>query len=571
MSEVLFITPNLSGFVSEEPVGTLLLSTILRNAGIQTDILQFHHFGSIDSFRQFIDCATEMICAKAPRIVSFYTRCDTYHISLKIAQQIKAKAKDIYIVFGGPQADLSAEDTLREIPYVDYICCGEGENTIVPFFSSLLSGVPDITIPGLVFRAEYGIVKNPRPEATSDLDSLPIIDYSLLNLSGEALTSSAKRLFPVDVGRGCPFVCTYCSTNNFWGRNYRLKSAARIVEEIRYIHQKFGISGFVFEHDMFTLNREKVIQICQMLKTIGFPLHWRCSARIDCLDEGLIDIMADAGMDGLFLGIESGSPRMQKLIKKNLRLENILQKLKYISDKGITIKASFIFGFPEETEEDFSQTVSLMAQICKLPHTLVQHHLCTFFPGTELTTRYRDALVKSSVISDITNELAVSDCEDIIHAHPVLFPHFYEYKTELREKTKYFPLFFTCWRALSPVYEYIAATYYDSRLCDMVFDFSRSNHHLLSARMNYTDVLKQDRFLDSFSHDDKYNLLKEVSRFLVWKPQAPVGSTEVFGFDVKALISGSEITDLQETLTIVSCVKGSNGKRGFTFSTRRGI
>lgn len=561
MSEVVFITPNISGLVCEEPVGTLLLATILGKAGIRSDLLPFHLFGSIDRFDQFIDCAVDMVLAKKPRIVSFYTRCDSYHISLRIAEQIKARSANVYIVFGGPQADLSAEDTLREIPYVDYICCGEGETTIVPFFSSLLSNTPNLTTPGLVYRSEDAIMKNPKPELVSDLDSLPVIDYSLLDFSNEAYASGIKKLFPVDVGRGCPFACTYCSTNNFWGRAYRLKSAARIIEEIKYVHRKFGLSGFVFLHDMFTLNREKVIQICGMLKTIGFPIHWRCSARIDCLDEELIDIMADAGMKSLFLGIETGSQRMQRAIKKNLNLDGIPEKLKYISDKGIHVTASFIFGFPEETEEDFSQTISLATKICKFPRVTVQHHLCTFFPGTELTVRYQDALVRSAVSSNITGELAVTECEDIIRAHPILFPHFYEYKTELREKLTYYPQFFACWNASSPVYEYIAANYYGSRLCDMLFDFSHSNAALLQGGANAADILKQDTFLSSFSHDVKYDILKEVVRFLIWKSEVQPGSTQAFGFDVKAFMGGVPLSDLSEIISVVSCTESKDGRR----------
>ena len=131
MADVVFVTPNFGGWVKDEPVGTLLLATIVRNANIPVEVLQFRHFGDADHFDCFISSAVDKILAKNPRIVSFYTRCDTYHISIKIAQCLKQLRKDIYIVYGGPQADLSAEDTLREIPQVDYVCCGEGENTII--------------------------------------------------------------------------------------------------------------------------------------------------------------------------------------------------------------------------------------------------------------------------------------------------------------------------------------------------------------------------------------------------------------------------------------------------------
>lgn len=102
MADVVFITPNFPGFVREEPIGTLLLATILKKAGIDVNILQFRHFGDVNHFETFVQTAVQTVADKKPRIVSFYTRCDTYHISLRIAEQIKAHYPEIYIVFAGP-------------------------------------------------------------------------------------------------------------------------------------------------------------------------------------------------------------------------------------------------------------------------------------------------------------------------------------------------------------------------------------------------------------------------------------------------------------------------------------
>lgn len=559
MSNIVFITPNFGGFAREEPVGTLLLATILRQANIDAEILQFHHFGDVNDFEGFIDRAMEKILAKKPKIVSFYTRCDTYHISIRIAHQLKELAKDIYIIFGGPQADLSCEDTLRHLSFVDYVCCGEGETTVVPFFSSLLAGEPDLSTPGLAYRVEGGIHLNPRPALIADLDTLPIIDYSLLDYCNEGRTLMEVTLFPVDVGRGCPFGCTYCSTKTFWGRSYRLKSAERIIWEIKDIHDRFGFTHFNFEHDMFTLNREKVIRICGMLKEIGFPIKWRCSARIDCLDEELVDIMVDAGMISLFMGIETGSPRMQKLIRKNLNLEDVPRKLKHICSKGIAVTASFIYGFPNETEEDFNQTIHLMVELSKLPNIIVFPHLCAFLAGTELTQQYLDTTDRTTKISDVVGEVAVRDCQDIINAYPMLFPHYQEYKTEFREKVAFYPLFFRSWQVMRPIYEYLERKYYPQSLCPMLYDFSESNREILTSGEPLLIMLDQDRFLDRFAEDPLLPILKEIARFRIWKQRKIIGSVEVFNFDVRAFLSGTPIEELEQKITMVGLGKNANG------------
>lgn len=565
MADVVFITPNFMGYAREEPIGTLLLTTILNQAGIPSEILPFHQFGAVNNFENFIQSAIEKVSRMSPKIVSFYTRCDTYHISLKIAQRLKQTFPGIYIVFGGPQSDLVATDTLAAISYVDYICCGEGETTIVPFFSSLIAGKPDHTVRGLTYRENGKIIVNPRPELVADLDTLPMIDWSLFDSEACSSERNVQQGFSVDVGRGCPFSCTFCSTKMFWGQKYRLKSADRIIEEIKEVHEKFGITSFVFEHDMFTLNRNKVIQICGMLKNIGFDISWRCSARIDCLDQELIDIMAEAGLTSLFVGIETGSPRMQKVIHKNLKLDKVVDTLSYIGDKGIRWTASFIFGFPDETEEDFAQTMALMLELGKLPRGHIQHHLCTFFTGTEIAKQYASELVQASSLSDITGEVAVSECEDLILAHPALFSHFFEYKNELREKVKYYPSFFECWLMARPVFEYIAQKYYPDQLCQILYDFSDSNCDLLAKKLNVPELLQHDRFLDRFNHDECYSILKEIFRFIVWKTTSTNAGTELFRFDVAGFMNGKPVDQLSPKFTAVNLQKTSSNGNKLTF------
>ena len=569
MFDVVFITPDFTGKIPEQPIGTLLLTTILDQSGIKTQIVPFYQLGDIATFDLFLKSAAEKISSINPKIVSFYTRCDTYHISLKLAQALKNALPETYIVFGGPQSDLLAVETLSAFSDVDYICCGEGETTITPFFRSLIAQTPDHSIPGLVYRNNGEIISNPRPALIEDLDSLPAIDYSLINLQTEDSTDLHRQRFHVDVGRGCPFSCTFCSTKTFWGRKYRLKSAERIIQEIKDIHNRFGFTRFIFEHDMFTFNREKVIEICGMLKNIGFDIKWYCSARIDCLDPELIDIMVDAGLSRIFVGIETGSPRMQKLIHKNLKLDKVWDILSYASSKNIDFIASFIYGFPNETEDDFAQTMALMLKLSKLPHSQVDAHLCAFLAGTELTSQYSNRLERASMLSSITRDVAVHDCADLILENPALFPQFFELKSELREKTKHFSSFYEHWRAVRPVYEYIAERYYPDQYCQMLYDFSQKNRNVLTSDFTVSLLHQQDHFLDAFSDDENYALLKEIVRFFAWEDSAEPGSAELFTCDVRAAYKGEPIEKIQHALTLVKVVKKGNGTRSLSFYTRQ--
>lgn len=561
MCDVLFITPNMNGSLGAEAMGTLQLASILKEKNIECDILTFHKIGDLKDFEKFTQNALNIISELKPKIVSFYTRCDIYHIDLKLAQLIKNKWEDIYIVCGGPQSDITAKQTIENIPFVDFICCGEGENTIYPFFSSLLQGAPDLSVPGLVYRIDGVSYQNPRPVMIENLDDLPMIDYSFLRLENE--NADKKDTFPIEVGRGCPFGCTFCSTNAFWGRKYRLKSPQRIYEEIKKLNKEYGFKRFGFTHDMFTLNRNKVKETCELLKTLDFKIEWGGSSRIDCLDAELIDIMVDSGLQGLFLGIETGSPRMQKIINKNLNLEHAVEIVEYMSQKGVKPTISFMYGFPEENEEDLSQTIALVAQFLKLKKITLSPHLCAFFVGTEMSAKYAEFMKPVDYYSNETGNFAVEECKDLIEAYPDLFTHMLEYKTDLRTRLEYFEVFMFVWQLMQPVYQYISEKYPKDRLIDMYYDFAEKNCEFLKqesslyARRTAQKLIFEDKFVQSFENDENYDLMRDYCRLQqIIIEKRPVMVSEVISFDANNYWKYTSIADLPRGSHMVLCKDG---------------
>lgn len=565
MADILFITPNKTGSIMDESIGTLLLTTILRSEGLDAQLLPLQRFGDESDFAAFLDRAVEGILALSPRIVSFYTRCDCFHIMLTLAQRLKERA-ELYIVFGGPHADVCAEDTLREIPWVDFVCRGEGEHTVYPLFSSLLRREPDLSVEGLVYRRNGEVLSNPRPALIADLDTLPLVDYSTVPM--ETVKDTAKA-FPIDVGRGCPFGCTFCSTKSFWGRKYRLKSPQRILLEVEKLHREYGITYFGFAHDMFTMNRAKVLETCKLLQTLDFPITWRCSARIDCIDKEMIDAMVLSGMREIFIGIETGSARMQKLVNKNLKLDRVTELLQYLHEKGVSIITSFIYGFPEETEADVTDTLALIAQIAKIGNVRIDTHMCTFLPGTELSVRYQEELTAAEFFSDITGEDGVAESWELIMAHPTLFRHFREYKTPLRTKLQYLQVFVRVWTAIQPVYQYFSESYPREKLLDMYFDFVRENEAILSQTAHRTlgervrRILENDGLAKRFAADERYDIICDYYRMTRLKRSEQLkqkGSlTDVFCFSPKEQQRHSRLQDYSRSLSVVTWKMEDNG------------
>ena len=566
MLDVLFVTPTATTNVLKESLGPVLLSTILREKGIGVEILSYARVGDTGNYPVFFEKAVSAILEKKPRILSLYTRCDCYHIMLRLAQRVKAEL-GCYIVFAGPQADITAVETIEEIPWVDFVCRGEGETTVYPLFSSLLKGEPDLTVPGLVYRAGGEVRANPRPELITDLDSLPIPDYSVF--PGE-IRGDSRTGFSIDVGRGCPFGCTYCSTKTFWGRKYRLKSPERILRELKHFHELYGLNYFSFEHDMFTMNREKVVEVCRMIRELEPKIYWNCSARSDCIDEELIEIMADSGLRWIYLGIETGSPRMQKQINKNLKLEKLLPLIRFILSKNVRVVTSFIYGFPEETEEDITQTLALMTELLSMKGVMVQTHLCAFLPGTALGEEYRDQLTPAKVQSDQAGEIGYAENTDLIQAHPRLFLQYQEYSTELREKLAHFTLFMGAFQAMRHAYLYYSQQYAQENKLQMYYDFVEDHKEILMDPEPLSDheklcrIVRKNGFAKRYAHLPLGTLAAEVCRLEAVRFSVAYGNvpsaTEIVPFHPEELKNCNCLEEYAGGWAMVTYTKDKNNR-----------
>ena len=442
--DILFVNAQAALSLKKEVNGTLLLATKLLQADFQVDVLRFGQIPALNQdFETFISQITKRVLDIAPRCLSLYTMALDFHIMLRIAREVKAARPETILVMGGPQTSGTGEEILRCMPYIDYVCTGEGENTVVPFFTAVLrGGVALDTIPGLCYRKDGQVIANHIDIPLCDLETLPRWDTRLLpDYSGEDM-GVANYLMPIDAGRGCPYNCSFCCTSYFWRRMYRLKSPARIVEDIRYYYDNFGIRSFYFSHDAFTINQKLVSQVCDGILSSGMQIHWRCTARVDCLTEELILKMKAAGLNQIELGVESGSVKIQKLIHKNLNLEKAKKTIAFLLSQGIKVTTFFMYGLPQETEQDLNETLELVFTLIDMGIHGVSMSYCKFTPTTELTQQYFDQLVMDPKIKVITEgTFGFQEEQAVIRENKFLFPFFYHLPTPEREEFQYLEFF----------------------------------------------------------------------------------------------------------------------------------
>lgn len=502
MVDVLFINAQRQMVLAQEVNGTLLLGTKLLQAGFETQVLRF---GQIEcyhkDYNRFIENAVERVAQIGPRAVSFYTLWPYYHVILRLAKEIRRRLPQIYIVLGGPQSSATARDTMEAMDYIDFVCTGEGEHTVVPFFEALLrrNGVGLEEVPGLFRRENGAVVSNSQQMPLCDLNTLPHWDDRLY-LPGYPETNEDRAVgnyyMPIDAGRGCPYNCSFCCSSYFWRRTYRLKSPERIVEDIRYYYDRFGIRSFWFSHDAFTTDRKLVSKVCDHIIESGLDISWKCSARVDCINEELIEKMIQSGLTEIELGIETGSERMQKLIHKNLNLERARKMISFLVKKGLFVSLFFMFGFPEETEEDLNQTLELMLSMVDRGVQRVDMFFCRFNPATEITERFMDRLVLDPKIKILSRAIFGYEQEvDVIGKHRSLFPYFYHLDTPVRNDHQYLLYLVHLYQRFPNSIKYLRRLYQGDNL-KFYRDFYESNLHIFDRGTRYVRDVMEERPLE---------------------------------------------------------------------------
>ncbi len=494
MLDVLFVVSVDRPALKYEANGTMLLATKLLQAGISAEVIRFYQVDSYKAknYPRFIKDMTERIIEKKPKCVSFYTLWPYYHIMLRLAAEIKEREPGILIVLGGPQASATARETLLAMPQIDYICAGEGENIVTQFFKEVLQG--DGTklseIPSLWYRVEGEITFNNIDHPLCDLNTLPYWDEKLyIDVLEKEDFGGDSYFMPIDAGRGCPYSCTFCCTSYFWKRTFRLKSPDRILNDIKYYYNKFGIHSFWFSHDAFTASQRLVSEVCDRIIEEKLNIRWSCTTRIDCISKDLILKMKQAGLVSIALGVESGSKRMQKIINKRLDLAIVRDMTEFLLQNGLNVELFFMYGFPEETEEDLNQTLELFFDLIDKGAYHETVAMCRFNPLTTITEQYFDELILDPNINILFRGLLGVDEEmDMIRDNKALFTYYYHLPTKVRNAYQYTLIFARFYQECKLTMHYMRELYNGDNL-KFYQDFYESNYKMF--QMDISSAIKE--------------------------------------------------------------------------------
>lgn len=233
-------------------------------------------------------------------------------------------------------------------------------------------------IKGIAWRNQDEIVVNfPRP-FIGDLDDMPIPMHELLPLQSYRMPMIKGPFTFIVTSRGCPAGCTYCIKHVSYQYSTRIRSPKLIMEELWYL-KKLGINNIHMYADLFTVNRDQVIELCKLIIEENINIKWTCNSRVDFVDEEMLTLMGKAGCRLISWGIESGNEQILKHARKGAYPDKAERALRWAKKAGIMNWGYFIIGLPGETEKTIRDTIDFAK---KLPLDIALFHVAAPYPGT---------------------------------------------------------------------------------------------------------------------------------------------------------------------------------------------
>lgn len=355
------------------PLGLLYVAAYAEQHGHSVHVMDVNaeqlHFEDIEAF----------VASHKPAWVGFTAVTAQIINTHRCAGIVKRVSPESKVVVGGVHATAMPEEVMRN-SNIDFVIRGEGE---LPFLA-LVNGEPLDSIGGLTYRNGnplQPVAHNPMAEPLTDLDALPTPAYHLIQFHRYKPAVGAYLRLPsinMTMTRGCPGKCTFCNSAE---TALRTRSPEHIVREIQELQARYGIREVSFYDDTFTIYKQNVMRMCELIVERGIDLTWSCFARTDCVSPPMLTKMKLAGCHQILFGIESADPDILRTIRKPIDIELTRKAVRMVQDAGIAVRAAFMFGNPGETTASMRRTIDFAKE---LDPDIAIFNITTPYPGTQM-------------------------------------------------------------------------------------------------------------------------------------------------------------------------------------------
>ncbi len=413
----------------ELPMGLAYLAAVLKD-DFQVKVIEgrskFKSYvprhGKWEYYGMMPDEILEQIKEFSPDVVGI-TCLSSFHFPevLQLSKMVKSLDKGIITLTGGTHPTFLADKIMNAHKEIDFIVLGEGEDSLKKLLCRINKGQDYKDIDGLAFRDNGSVQINPKTEYIKDLDVLPFpaLEFFPLDFYAEksvpfSITFRSRKTAPVLTSRGCAAGCVFCASKNYWGRQYRMRSAENVLDEIEHLVRKYNFEEIQFIDDNLTQDRTRAKKIFEGLIERKLDIHWNTPNGIAVwtIDDEMLRLMKESGCYELTVAFESGDQEvLNNIIKKPLNLEKAQKLVSKMKQMGIQVHSFFISGFPGETKEQIKRTFDFA---WKMDLDSAWFFMANPTPGSEL---YETCLEKGYIkddfcFEDVEYTLAHIDTED---------------------------------------------------------------------------------------------------------------------------------------------------------------
>jgi len=387
--KILFLKPRTGMDDPSPPMSFSFLGGIAKEEGFEVRVenlnAQYNNMTNED--------VVKLIEKESPDIVGVHIFTNAARYSYQLINKIKPYCE--MIIVGGPHATACPEEILEKGG--DIVFVGEAEISFRNFLKVVNSGKSLKMVRGIVFREDGKIVDTGTEKVILDLDEISMPDKEVHRKSDYIkLEEEINNFGQILSTRGCPGRCTYCFS--LFDKCFRIASAKKIFEEIKFLHKNYGIDVINFIDDSFTINKKRLYELCDLLIKSNLGIKWTCGTRVDFLNREMIVKMKEAGCKMIILGIESAIPKTLFGMNKVLGLNGVTSPEKYVEraddilkwceELDIRVGANILCGFPWESVEDMKE---MQRYINRIKHKITQGFYGGVLqpqPGTSMYDKY---------------------------------------------------------------------------------------------------------------------------------------------------------------------------------------
>ncbi len=337
-------------------LGIAYLAAVLREASMEVSILDMEA-EEITLNRNL----EKRLLSLSPTLIGITSTTLVWPAAAAIARFVKKVLPDVFVVAGGPQPTIYPRECLV-CRAIDAVCIGEGERTIIDLAEVVSKGKKLEEVNGIAFIKKSRVLVTPAREPIEDLDSLPLPAVDLLPVAKYHALTVQTPFMTMVTSRGCPYRCKFCS-QVYVGGTFRQRSAADVLSEFKRNIKELHVKEIVIFDETFTVDKDRLIQICKGIQTAGWNIRWTLRGRLDNVDREVVNWLKKAGCYGVHMGVESGEQYVLDLMKKALDIEMVKQHFKLAREAGLETRGYFMLGYPGETRETMETTIRFAREL----------------------------------------------------------------------------------------------------------------------------------------------------------------------------------------------------------------